>query len=80
MDQLQGMLDKSFISPSTSPKGAPILFVNKKDGSMRLCVDYRQLNLLTIHNKCPLPRIDDMFDKLQGASCLCVIDLWSGYH
>ena len=63
-DQLQDLLDKSFIRPSVSPWGAPILFVKKKDGSMRLCIDYRELNKNTIRNKYPLPRIDDLFDQL----------------
>nr|XP_029149688.1 uncharacterized protein LOC112757355 [Arachis hypogaea] len=78
--QLQELLDKGFICPSISPWGAPILFVKKKDGSMRLCVDYRQLNKVTIRNKYPLPRINDLFDQLQGASCFSNIDLRSGYH
>ena len=59
--QLQDLLDKGMIRPSTSPWGAPVLFVKKKDGSMRLCIDYRELNKLTIKNKYPLPRIDDLF-------------------
>src|SRR5262249_24839305 len=66
--QLQDLLDKGFIRPSSSPWGAPVLFVKKKDGSLRLCIDYRQLNRVTVKNKYPLPRIDDMFDQLQGAS------------
>ncbi|KAL5828810.1 hypothetical protein ACOSQ3_018278 [Xanthoceras sorbifolium] len=66
--QLQELLEKGFIRPSVSPWGAPVLFVKKKDGSMRLCIDYRQLNKLTIKNKYPLPRIDDLFDQLRGAS------------
>ena len=65
--QLQGLLDKGLIRPSVSPWGAPMLFVKKKDGSMRLCVDYRQLNKVTVRNKYPLPCIDDLFDQLQGA-------------
>ena len=68
MNQLQELLDKGFIRPSTSPWGAPVLFVKKKDGSMRMCIDYRELNKVTIKNKYPLPRIDDLFDQLQGAS------------
>ncbi|KAL5740018.1 hypothetical protein ACOSQ2_029198 [Xanthoceras sorbifolium] len=67
--QLQELLDKGFIRPSVSPWGAPVLFVKKKDGSLRLCIDYRQLNKLTVKNKYPLPRIDDLFDQLRGA-CL----------
>ena len=78
--QLQELLDKGFIRPSSSPWGAPVLFVKKKDGSLRLCIDYRQLNKATIRNRYPLPRIDDLFDQLQGARCFSKIDLRSGYH
>ncbi|KAL3715744.1 hypothetical protein ACJRO7_007483 [Eucalyptus globulus] len=78
--QLQELLDKGFIRPSASPRGAPVLFVKKKDGSLRLCIDYRQLNQMTIKNKYPLPRIDDLFDQLQGASIFSKIDLRTGYH
>ena len=80
MKQLQELLDKGFIQPSTSPWGAPILFVKKKDGTMRMCIDYRELNKVTIKNRYPLPRIDDLFDQLQGASYFSKIDLRSGYH
>ena len=66
-NQLQELLDKGFIRPSVSPWGAPVLFVKKKDGTMRMCIDYRELNKATIKNKYPLPRIDDLFDQLQGA-------------
>ncbi|WRX17582.1 Reverse transcriptase domain - like 10 [Theobroma cacao] len=69
-----------FIHPSTSPWGAPILFVKKKDGTLRLCIDYRQLNRVTIKNKYPLPRIDDLFDQLQGAMMFAKIDLRYGYY
>ena len=69
------MLEKSFIRPSTSPWGAPVLFVKKKDGSLRLCVDYRQLNKITEKNKYPLLRIDDLIDQLQGAEYFSKIDL-----
>ena len=77
---LQELVDGGFIRPSISPWGAPVLFVKKKDGTWRLCVDYRQLNKVTIHNKYPLPRIDDLFDQLQGAKVFSKIDLRSGYH
>ncbi|GKF93296.1 hypothetical protein Tco_0280015, partial [Tanacetum coccineum] len=66
-EQLQELQDKGFIQPSNSPWGAPILFVKKKGGSFRMCIDYRELNKLTIKNRYPLPRIDDLFDQLQGA-------------
>ena len=79
-EQLQDLLDKKFIRPSVSPWGAPVLFVKKKDGSLRLCIDYRQLNRVTIRNRYPLPRIDDLFDQLQGAQFFSKIDLRSGYH
>jgi hypothetical protein len=78
--QLQDLLDKSFIRPSASPWGCPALFVKKKDNSLRLCVDYRPLNVVTIKNKYPLPRIDILFDQLAGAKVLSKIDLRSGYH
>ncbi|GMH29382.1 hypothetical protein Nepgr_031225 [Nepenthes gracilis] len=78
--QLQELLDKGFIRPSVSPWGAPVLFVKKKDGTMRLCVDYRELNKITIKNKYPLPRIDDLLDQLQGAYVFSKIDLRSGHH
>ncbi|GJS86156.1 putative reverse transcriptase domain-containing protein [Tanacetum coccineum] len=72
--------DKGFIRPSSSPWGAPVLFVKKKDGSFRMCIDYRELNKLTVKNRYPLPRIDDLFDQLQGSSVYSKIDLRSGYH
>ncbi|KAL0549604.1 hypothetical protein IC582_014090 [Cucumis melo] len=78
--QLQKLLDKGFIRPSVSPWGAPVLFVKKKDGSMRLCIDYSELNKVTVKNRYPLPRIDDLFDQLQGATVFSKIDLRSGYH
>ena len=78
--QLQELLEKGFIRPSVSPWGAPVLFVKKKDGTLRLCIDYRQLNKLKIKNKYPLPRIDDLFDQLQGASIFSKINLLSRYH
>ncbi|GKA27931.1 putative nucleotidyltransferase, ribonuclease H [Tanacetum coccineum] len=79
-EQLQELQDKGFIRPSHSPWGAPVLFVKKKDGSFRMCIDYRKLNKLTIKNRYPLPRIDDLFDQLQGARYFSKIDLRSGYH
>ncbi|KAJ9544243.1 hypothetical protein OSB04_023950 [Centaurea solstitialis] len=79
-EQLQELSGKGFIRPSSSPWGAPILFVKKKDGSHRMCIDYRGLNKVTIKNRYPLPRIDDLFDQLQGASWFSKIDLRSGYH
>ena len=80
MAQLQELMEKGFIQPSSSPWGAPVLFVKKKDGSMRMCIDYRDLNKVTVKNRYPLPRIDDLFDQLQGASYFSKIDLRSGYH
>ncbi|GJX98980.1 reverse transcriptase domain-containing protein [Tanacetum coccineum] len=79
-EQLKELQDKGFIRPSHSPWGAPVLFVKKKDGSMRMCIDYRELNKLTVKNRYPLPRIDDLFDQLQGARYFSKIDLRSGYH
>ena len=79
-EQLQDLLDQGFIRPSVSPWGAPVLFVKKKDGTLRLCIDYRELNKVTIKNKYPLPRIDDLFYQLQGASVFSKINLRSGYH
>jgi hypothetical protein len=79
-EQLQELLDKGYIRPSASPWGAPIIFVPKKDGTQRMWLDYRSLNEVTIKNKYPLPRIDDLFDQLKGACVFLKIDLWSGYH
>nr|GFA87883.1 putative reverse transcriptase domain-containing protein [Tanacetum cinerariifolium] len=79
-DQLQELLEQGFIRSSVSPWGAPVLFVKKKDDSMRLCIDYRELNKITIRNRYPLPQIDDLFDQLQGAMHFSKIDLRSGYH
>jgi hypothetical protein len=79
-EQLQELLDKGYIRPSASPWGAPIIFVPKKDGMQRMCVDYRSLNEVTIKNKYPLPRIDDLFDQLKGACVFWRIDLRSRYH
>ena len=78
--QLQELVDRGFIRPSISPWGASVLFVKKKDDTWRLCIDYRQLNKVTIRNRYPLPRIDDLFDQLQGARVFSKIDLRSGYH
>lgn len=78
--QLQELLDKGLIRPSNSPWGAPVLFVGKKDGTHRLCIDYRQLNKITMKNKYPLLRIDDLFDQLKGARAFSKIDLRSGYY
>ncbi|GKA47928.1 putative reverse transcriptase domain-containing protein [Tanacetum coccineum] len=78
--QLQELSDRGFIRPSSSPWGAPVLFVKKKDGSFQMCIDYRELNRLTVKNRYPLPRIDDLFDQLQGSRVYSKIDLRSGYH
>ena len=78
--QLQELVDRGFIRLSISPWGASVLFVKKKDDTWRLCIDYRQLNKVTIRNKYPLPRIDDLFDQLQGAKVFSKIDLRSGYN
>ncbi|GJR16693.1 putative reverse transcriptase domain-containing protein [Tanacetum coccineum] len=78
--QLQELLEKGFIRPRSSPWGAPVLFVKKKDGSFRMCIDYHELNKLTVKNRYPLPRIDDLFDQLQGSSMYSKIDLRSEYH
>ncbi|KAI3758179.1 hypothetical protein L6452_05732 [Arctium lappa] len=80
MAQLQELSKKGFIRPSSSPWEAPVLFVKKKDGTMRMCIDYRELNKATVKNRYPLPRIDDLFDQLQGAGCFSKIELRSGYH
>ena len=79
-EQLEDLIGKGFIRPSSSPWGAPVLFVRKKDGSLRLCIDYRGLNKVTIKNKYPLPRIDELLDQLEGATWFSKIDLASGYH
>jgi hypothetical protein len=78
--QLQGLLDKGYIHPSISPWGCSVLFVEKKDKELCLCVDYSPLNAVTIKNKYPLPRIDTLFDQLAGAQAFSKIDLCSGYH
>ncbi|CAM6090212.1 unnamed protein product [Calypogeia fissa] len=78
--QLEDLLSKGFIQPSVSPYGAPVIFVKKKDGTMRMCIDYRALNQQTIKNKYPLPRMDDLFDQLCGAKFFTKLDLQSGYN
>ena len=78
--QVQALLANNLIQPSTSPFGAPVLFVKKKDGSLRMVIDYRALNKITIRNQYPIPRIDDLLDRLHGASVFSSLDLTSGYH
>jgi hypothetical protein len=78
--QIAELQSKGFIHPSSSPWGAPVLFMEKKDETQRMCVDYRSLNEVTIKNKYPLPRIEDLFDQMKGASIFSTIDLRSGYH
>ncbi|KAF5481509.1 hypothetical protein F2P56_002151 [Juglans regia] len=78
--QIEELLEKGLICPSSSPWGAPVLFVKKKGGTLRMCIDYRELNKVAIKNKYPLLRIDDLLDQLQGASVFSKIDLRSGYH
>jgi hypothetical protein len=78
--QIDELSEKGYIRPSTSPWTTPVLFVEKKDGTKRMCIDYRALNEVTIKNKYPLPRIEDLFDQLRGANVLSKIDLRSGYH
>ena len=78
--QLDDMLRKGLIRPSASPWGSPVIFVDKRDGTTHLCVDYRKLNDVTIKNKYPLPKIEDLFDQLNGARIFSKIDLRTGYH
>ena len=78
--QLHELLDKGFIRPSTSTWGASVLFAKKKDKTFRLCIEYKQLNKVTIKNRYPLPRIDDLFDQLRGARVYSKIDLCTSYH
>ena len=78
--QIQELLDKEYIRPSFSPWGAHVLFVKTNDGTFRMCIDYRQLNKMTVKNKYPLPRIDDPYDQIGGAKIFSKIDLRSGYH
>jgi hypothetical protein len=79
-EHIKELLEKGFIYPSSSPWGTPVIFVLKKDGTQRLCVDYRALNEVTVKNKYPLPRIDDLFNQLHGTCVFSKIDLRSGYH
>jgi hypothetical protein len=79
-EQIDELSEKGYIRPSTSPWAAPVLFVEKKDGTKRMCIDYRALNEVTIKNKYPLPRKEDLFDQLRGAIVFSKIDLRSGYH
>ena len=78
--QIQELLENKFIQPSRSPYGSPVLFVQKKDGTLRMCIDYRALNKITIHDKYPLPRTDELLDKVKGANIFSSLDLTSGYH
>ena len=78
--QLQELLDKGFIRPSTSPLGAPVLFAKKKNKTLRLCIDYRKLNRVTIKNRYPLSKIEDLFHQLRGVRVYSKIDLRTGYH
>jgi len=78
--QFEKFLMKEYIKPSKSPYGAPVLFVHKKDGTLKMCVDYRDFNKVTVKNQYPLPRIDDLFDRLSGAKVFSRIDLRSGYY
>jgi Reverse transcriptase (RNA-dependent DNA polymerase) len=78
--KLAELMEKGFITESKSPYGAPVLFVKKKDGTLRMCIDYRALNKITIKNKYPLPRTDELLDRLLGAKYFSKIDLRSGYH
>jgi hypothetical protein len=77
---IEELLKKGYVCPSVSPWGAPVLFVKKKYGTLRLCIDFIQLNKVTVKNKYPLPRIDDLFDQLKDARIFSKIDLISGYH
>ncbi|GJX78001.1 putative reverse transcriptase domain-containing protein [Tanacetum coccineum] len=79
-EQLKELSDKGFVRPSSSPWGALVLFVKMKDGSFRMCIDYWELNKLTVKNRYPLPRIDDLFDQLQGSGVYSKIDMRAGYH
>ena len=78
--KLEEIMRKGYICPSVSPWGAPILFVKKKDGTLRLCIDFRRLNKVIVKNKYPFPRIDHLFNQLKNAKIFSKIDLKSGYH
>ena len=78
--QLQELINKNYVRPSVSPWGAAIIFVKNKKGTLRICIDYRQINKITIKNRYPLPRIDDLFDQIHGATIFSKIDLRYGYH
>jgi hypothetical protein len=78
--QIEDFLEKGWITPSSSPYGQPILFVSKKGGSLRMCIDFRALNKQTVKNRYALPRIDDLLDQLQGAKVFTALDLAQGYH
>jgi hypothetical protein len=78
--QLKDLLDLGLVRPSVSPWGVPVIFVKKKDGSLRMCIDYRDLNRATVKNSYPMSRIDDLFDQMKGATVFSKIDLRSGYH
>ncbi len=78
--QLDALLEKGFIQPSCSPHGSPVIFVAKPDGKLRMCIDFRGLNSMTIKNRFPLPRIDDLFDQLQGAQVFSSMDLQSAHY
>jgi hypothetical protein len=80
MKQIDELLEKGYIRPSTSPWAAPVLCVEKKDGTKRMCIDYRSLNEVIVKNKYPLPRIEDLFDQLRGVGVFSKIDQRSGYH
>jgi hypothetical protein len=78
--QLEELLTKGYIKPNKSPYGGPVLFVHKKDGTLRMCVDYKAFNKVMVKNQYPLPQIDDLFDQLSGAKVFSRIDLHSGYY